>query len=246
MAISQIPALTGHFIPNVRGHIGQTRCRQIYPLHQTAIFSYSCSDSSYFMHTLRVNIWQTRCMQIYPLPKWQFLIFLLWHLILDRPSVGRSTPPSNRNLTDSFSDRSYFVLTVRAHIGQTRCWQIYSLPKWQFLIFLLWQLILDRPSVGSSTAHRMAISQIPSLTGHISFLIWEVILGRPGVADLPPCRREFHRFLLWQVIFRSYCESSYWADQVLADLLPPKMAIFDIPTLTAYIRQTKCWQFYCA
>ena len=165
------------------------------------------------------------------------------------------------NFTDSFSDGSYFILTVRAHIGQIRCWQIYPLPKWQFLIYLFWQLILDRPSVGSSTAHRMAISQIPSLTGHISFLIWEVILGRPGVGrSTPSIKQQFHRFLFWRVIFHSYCESSYWADQVLADLPPPKwqflifllwqlildrpsvgrstahrMAISQIPSLTGHI-----------
>ena len=135
--------------------------------------------------------------------------------------------------------------------------------EWQFLIFLLWHLILDRPSVGRSTPpHRMAVSQIPSLTGHISFLLWEVILGRPGVGrSTLSIKQQFHRFLLWQVIFHSYCERSCWADQVLADLHPPRNSnITDslsarlcfIPTVRTHIGRTRCgrsnppveWQFH--
>ena len=41
------------------------------------------------------------------------------------------------------------------------------------------------------------------------------------------------------VIIDSYAESSYLADQVLADLAPTKMAILEIPMLTAHICQTR-------
>ena len=167
---------------------------------------------------------QTKCWQIYPPVECQFHRFLLWQVLFcsscensywAHQVLADLPPPSNSNFTDSFSDRSYFIPTVRGHIGQTRCRHIYPLPKWQFFIFLLWQVILDRPSVGRSTAHRMAVSQISSLTGHIWFLLWEVILGRPGVGiSTPSNKQQFHRFLLWQVIFYSYCERSYWADQV--------------------------------
>ena len=50
--------------------------------------------------------------------------FLLWELILGRPGVGRSTPTSNINFTDSCSDNPYFIPTLRTHIWQTKCWQI--------------------------------------------------------------------------------------------------------------------------
>ena len=174
--------------------------------------------------TLIAHIRQAKCWQIYPPVECQFHRFLLWQVLFYFYSessywadqvLADLPPPSNSNFTDSFSDRSYFIPTVRGHIGQTRCRQIYPLPKWQFLIFLLWQVILDRPSVGRSTAHRMAVSQIPSLTGHILFLLKEVILGRPGLGiSTPSIKQQFHRFLLWQVIFHSYHERSYWADQV--------------------------------
>ena len=54
------------------------------------------------------------------------------------------------------------------------------------------------------------------------------------LADLPPCQ---------MAITDSYSDSSYLADQMLADLPPAKQQL-SIPTLTAYIRQTKCWQIY--
>ena len=51
--------------------------------------------------------------------------FLPWKLIFGRPSVGRSTPLSNGNFTDSCFDSSYFIPMLRVHIWQTRCLQIY-------------------------------------------------------------------------------------------------------------------------
>ena len=90
---------------------------------------------------------------------------------------------------------------------------------------------------------------------HISFLLWELNIWQYQVlADLPPIKWQFHRFLL-------YSESSYLADplsngdftdsceihisfllwelnisdQVLADLNAHQMAISQIPALTAHI-----------
>ena len=51
--------------------------------------------------------------------------FLLWELLFGRPSVGRSIPHLNGNLTDSYSESLYFIPTLRTHICQTRSWQIY-------------------------------------------------------------------------------------------------------------------------
>ena len=124
----------------------------------------------------------------------------------------------------------------------------------------------------------MAISQIAALTAHISFLLSELIFGTPGVgrssphqmaivdsysensylsdqvlADLPPIKWQFHRLLLWQLIFHSYSQNSYLADQVLADVPPLFNADFtdscfdhsySIPNLRTHIWQTRCWQIY--
>ena len=76
--------------------------------------------------------------------------FLLSKLIFGRPHVGKSTPHQtemidsysensyladqvsadlpplvNGNFTDSCSDSSYFIPTLKTHIWQTTCWQIY-------------------------------------------------------------------------------------------------------------------------
>ena len=267
----------------------------------SAHFTDSYSESWYLDNHVLVDPPFSLCL------KWQFHRFLLWGLILGRPSLRRSTysqmdnTPIPTDFTDSYSERSYLadqVLrdlpsqmaisqnpTLRVHIWQTRSWQIYP-PQ-------------------------MAISQIPNLKTHISqvrtghiypyppqwfhrFLLWELIFGRPGLeistpiphsdftdsysessylgdqvlADLPlsscnftdsysdnsylsrqgfgrstPLKWQFHRFLIWELIFGrsgldistpiphsdftdSYSESSYLAGQVLADLPPPLSAHF--------------------
>ena len=231
-----------YFIPTLRTYIWKTRCWNQMKIswiptlniqglifgrpggRSTPLwngnFTDSYSDSSYWIPTLTSRMWQTRCWQIY-----------------------LHSPQSNGNFTDSCS-RSYFVPTLRAHIWQTR-WQIYS-PLW------------------------MAISQIPTLTAHIWFLLWQLICGRPGVgrsnphhqtaitdsysdssyvtdkvlADLPPIKWQFHGFLLWT------SSSSYLADQVADITLPLNGNFTDshsessylIPTLTAHMWQTRCWQ----
>ena len=178
--------------------------------------------------------------------------FLLWELIFGRPSVGRYTPLLNADFTDSCFDSSYFIPTLRTHIWQTRCWQIYPHISNGNCRFLLWELIFGRPNVGRSTSHQMAISQIAALTAHISFLLWELIFVWPSVGRSSHPKWQFHRLLLWQLIFHSYSESSYLADQVLADLTPLLNSWFHrflasdssyfIPTLRAHICLTKCWQ----
>ena len=146
--------------------------------------------------------------------------FLLWELIFGRPSVGRYTPLLNADFTDSCFDSSYFIPTLRTHIWQTRCWQIY--PPYQMAIvdsysensYLSDQMLADVPPC------LMLISQIAALTAHISFLLWELIFDRPGVGRSTLLEWQFHRLLLWQLIFHSYSQNSYLAHQVLADLVP--------------------------
>ena len=193
---------------------------------------------------------------------------LLWELIFGRPNVGRSNPPLNRNFTDSYSDSSYFIPTLRTHIcrpGVGRSTQ----PSNGNYRFLLWELIFGRPSVGRS---------IPPSNGNDTFLLWELIFDRPDVGRSTLLEWQFHRLLLWQLIFHSYSQNSYLAHQVLADLVPtsngnyifllwelifgrPSVgrctplfnadftdSCFDhsysIPNLRTHIWQTRCWQIY--
>ena len=160
--------------------------------------------------------------------------------------------PIKWQFTDSCSDTSYFILTLRTHIWQAKV--LADLPHTSNgnYRFLFWELIFGRSSVGRSTPVLMAISHIADLTTHISFLLWELIFGRPGVGRSNPSHQT--------ATIDSYTEGSYLADQVLADLppmsnsndrfllwelifgrpsvsrsTPPWMVISQIPTLTANI-----------
>ena len=128
------------------------------------------------------------------------------------------------------------IPTLRAHIWQTKYWQIYPL-KWQFHRFLLWEFIFGRPGLGKSTPSlsrsQMTISQISNLSPHI----WQT---RSWKIFHLPIKQWFHRFLLWKLIFGrwgldistpiphsdftdSYFDSSFLPDQVLAYFpSPPK------------------------
>ena len=137
-----------------------------------------------------LNIWQTRSWQIYPPFKWHFHRFLLWLLIFltysesstfGRPGLVRSTPLQMSNFTDSCS-------TLRVHIWQTNCWEIYPTSNGNltdscsdcsyFFPTLRAQHLADQVSWQIYPLSQIAISQIPALTAHISFLhselnIWQ-------------------------------------------------------------------------
>ena len=242
----------------------------------------SCSDSPYFMPTLRTDIWQIWCWQIYPPIKWQFHRFLLWQfifhshswvLIFGRPGwadlplplhqtatidsysessyladqVLADLPPSNGNFTGSCSDSSYFISTLRAHIWQTSCGQIYPPIKWWFHRLLLWHLIFHSFSEGSYLADQVLADLLPASNSNYRFLFWELIFGRPNVGRSTPVLMAIShiavltahiRFLFWELIFGrpsvgrsnpphqtatidSYTEGSYLAGQLWADLSPP-------------------------
>ena len=169
-------------------------------------------------------------LQIYPPSNADFTDDCVWDLTLylqiTLHCTCRSIPPSNGNFTDSCSGSSYFIPTLRAHIWPTRCWQIY--PPSQILI------------------SQMIVYGIPHYTCRAPYTV-------PAV--LPPIQWQFNRFLLWHLMFHSYSESSYLAEQVLADLPPSKwwfqipdlgrptphwMAISQIPALTAHISFLLC------
>ena len=140
---------------------------------------------------------------------------------------------------------------MRAHIRQTRSWQIYS-PQ-------------------------MAISQIPTLRTHISqvrtghiypyppqwfhrFLLWGLIFGRQGLEISTPIpHSDFtdsyseNSYLGDQVLADlplsscnftdSYSESSYLANQVLGISTPLKWQCHRFLTMRTHIWETRSWTY---
>ena len=181
--------------PTLTAHIWQTKYWQSYP-PQVEISQ---------IPSLRTHIWQIRSGHIYPNPPQWYHRFLLWELIIGRPDLGRSTPSLSLSLCVSQITISQ-IPTLRAHIGQTRSWQIFHLPTKQwFHRFLLGELIFGRPGLGRSTLlslSQMTISQIPTLRAHVwQARSWQIYPHRDFID--------------------SYSKSSYLADQVLADLPTP-------------------------
>ena len=271
MAISQIPALLWKLI------FGRPSFGRSTP-HHMAISQIAAQTNSYFSPTLKAPHLADQVladlppssMAILPIPA------LLWKLIFGRPSVGRSNPPHQWQF-HRFPWNSYFILTLTAqHLADQ---VLADLPPHQMAISqipaLLWKLIIGRPSVGRSTPCQMAILQIAALTAHISFLLWELTtlraqhLADQFLSDVTPhIRWQFHRLLLWQLIFHSYFESSsfgrpgpdsstpiqWWFHRFLWNsyFIPPLSAyhladqvLADLPPFNnncAHICQTKWWQ----
>ena len=188
---------------------------------------------------------------------------LLWQLICDRPSVGRSTPlewqfhtfvlycessyladqvladlPPNRMAISQIPTLETSP-TMTTHMWQTKCRQIY--PHRMVILqiptlraHLLWQFICGRPSVGRLHPQRKAIS-------HIRALLWELIFGRPGLGRSTPLRLAISQIptlrphLLWQLI----C-----GRPSVGRSTPHRMAMLQIPSLTAHMWQTKCREIY--
>ena len=146
--------------------------------------------------------------------------FLLRELIFGRPSVGWSTLPlANGNFTDCCSDSSYFIPTLRTHNWQTRCWQIYPPSSYG-----------DFTDCCSDSSY-----VIPTLRAHIwQTKCWQIYCHLNGNFTyccsgssyfIPTLRTYIWQTRYWQIYpphqmatIDSYSESSYLADQVLADL----------------------------
>ena len=182
-------------------------------------FTDSCSDCSYFFPTLRAQHFAGHLFADLPPFKWHFHRFLFYSesSTFGRPGLGTCTPLSNGNFTDSFSDCSYFFPTLRVqHLADQILADLYQF-KWQFHRFMPYsgssyledEVLEDLPPL------QMAISAIPALTVYILFLFRSSTFGRL-VLEHPPFKWQFHRFL-------PYCEGSYLAYQVLADL--PSLSI---------------------
>ena len=169
---------------------------------------------------------------------------LLWELIFGRSGVGTSTTPewqfhicqtrcwqiyplSNGDFTDACSSSPYLISTLRAHIWQKRCWQI-SLPNDDF-----------KDSCSDSAYF------IPTLRAHIwqtrlwQIYLWngnftELIFGRSGVGTSTSREWQFHiwQTRCWQIYNLS--NGDFTDDFSGSPYL--------IPTLTAHVRQKRCWQ----
>ena len=147
-----------------------------------------------------------------------------------------------------------------AHISlllwELNIWQIYPSLKWLFHRFLLWLLIFLSYSERSYLVDQVleelppcqkAISQIPDL-------LWEFISGRPSVGrSIPPPKCQFHRLLLWLLIFPFSLWELILGRTGFGRSTPIQMAISQIPALTAHISfllcelniwQTRSWQIY--
>ena len=182
--------------------------------------------------TLRAHIWQTRSWKIF------------------HPAT------SNSDFTDSYSENSYLdrsglrtylprsptvaisqILTLIAHICQTRSWHIFHPPtkQWQFHRFRLWEFIFARLGLGRSTS--------PLEYSFYRFLLWEFIFGWPGL--------ERSTLLSLSQLTISQIPSSenlYLADQVLVDPPPLSLCIkgqfHRILLWEPHIWQTRSWQIY--
>ena len=145
-----------------------------------------------------------------------------------RPGLGRSTPHLlSGNFTDSYSDNSYFIPTLRAyHLADQVSGRSTPHIKWQFHRFLLY-------SESSYLADQVLADQPPVKWQFHRLLLWQLIFhsysesstfGRPGLGRSTPHHQwQFYRFLL-------YPESSYLSRLImLADLPPHQMAISQIP-----------------
>ena len=212
MAISQIPTLIAY----IWFLLWELICGRPSVGRSTSHcdFTDSYSESSYLIPTETTHMWQTKCRQIYP------------------------HPPQNGNFTDYYSE----ISMLRAHIWQTRFWQIYLLqlvisqiPTLRaHICFLLWELTCGRPSVGRSIPHGNCIDsycESSILRAHM----WQtrcrqIYPPRMTISQIPTLRANIS-FLFWQLtcgrpsvdrstpwpplaIIDSYFESSYLADQV--------------------------------
>ena len=178
---------------------------QIYPPQSNGNFTDSCSNSSYLIPTLRAQMSADQVLaDLPPTPNGNDRV-LLWELIMLADQVLADLPPMGQMvIIDYYSESSYFIPILRAHIWQKRCLQIYPPPLHQIVIidsysersYFADQVLAD------PTPPWMAVSQIHALTTHIRFLFWELIFGRPGVGRSNPLwvKWQFLRFLLWELI----------------------------------------------
>ena len=212
------------------------------PLFQMAISQIPAlaAHISYLLWELK--IWQTRSWKIYPPSQISIseIPALLWELIFGRWGLGRSTPISNGNFTDSCSGCSQFFPTLRAqHLADQ---VLADLPPLQMPVSqipaLLWEFIFGRPGVGRSPP--------PFKWQNHRFLFYSEssYLADQMLGNLPPSNGNFTDSCSDCSYFFPTLKTQHLADQVLAHLSPPSNGNFTdfcsdcsyfFPTLQAHI-----------
>ena len=234
-------------IPTLRTHIWESRSWHIFHPPPNSDFTDSYSENSFLTDQVLVDPPLSVCL------KWKFHRFLLWELIFGRLGLRRSTL-SYGNFTDSYSEGSYLadqvlvdppppylsqmkisqIPTLRTHIWETRSWHIFHSPTKQwFNRFLLWEFIFGRPGLGRSISQLSA--HFTDSYSESSYLDNQVLVDPPFS---PYLKWQFHRFLLWELIFvRPGLGRS-------PPLSVSQMTISQIATLRAYVWQARSWWIY--
>ena len=202
MAISQIPCSDcSYFFPTVRAQHLAGQALAHLSLFQMAISQIPALTAHISYLLWELKIWQTRSWQIYPPSKEQFHIFL------------------------PYSESSYLADQVLGNLPHF---------KWQFYRFLLWLLIFlsysesstfGRPGHGTSTP--LSNGNFTDSCSDCSYFFPTLRaqhLADQVLADLPPFKWHFHRFLF-------YSESSTFGRPGLVTSTPLQMAISQIPVL---------------
>ena len=126
------------------------------------------------------------------------------------------------------------IPTLRAHIWETKSWQIYPPPN---------SGNFTDSNANSSQLADQVLADPPLLSPGLKwqfhrFLLWELIFGRPGLG-------QFHLPQLSNSDFTySSSENSYLAGQVWTYLPQSPTVISQIPTLIAHICQTRSWHIF--
>ena len=208
-----------YFFPTLRDqHLAEEVLTNLPPL-SNGNFIESCCDCSYFFPTLRVQHLAGQVLANLPsLSNINFTDSLPYSDCSYLADLGlwRTATISKGNFTDSCS-------TLRVHIQLNSVCRWTHSFKWQFHRFLLWLLIFLSYSESSTFGRPIVLADISPLSNgnftdscsdcsYFFPTLMSSTFGRPGLGrSTPPLKWQFHRFLL-------YSESSYLADQVLADL----------------------------
>ena len=186
--------------------------------HRFLFWQLTFDDSSYFIPTLRAQHLADEVLtDLPPFFEWQFHWFLL------------------------YSDNSYLADQVLAHLPPIKYW----FHRW---LFIIWQI--NMPGISTSPSNSDFIdscsdSSLCACRATLPFgtdFTGDCVMGCNTAPAHLPLEWQIHRFLLWQLIFHSYSESSsFGRPSVLVDLPPVKWWFHRflwnsdfIPALTAH------------
>ena len=183
----------------------------------------------------------TLCPHIYPAIKHWFHRWLCmgYHTApADHLTLHLQISHLNGNFTDSCSDSSFFVSTLRVH---------------HLAVKFLFHSYSDYHLADHILAYPLSNGNFTNSCSTLKAHIWQTKCWQIN----PPTIWQFHRLLLWQLIFHSYSESilkaHIWQTKCWQINPPIKIAILQIAALTAHISfllwelniwHTRSWQIY--